>query len=76
MNASHSINEESSFEASERLQFAVSRWLDTNAEVLQEWRNRARGRHELLVMEDHRLDDIGIDRGEADAEAAKPFWKP
>ena len=75
MNASDSIIDESSPEASQRLQFAVSRWLDSNADVLQQWRSRSRSRRELLDMEDHRLDDIGVDRIDALREAARPFWE-
>ena len=75
MNANDGIIDDSSSDASRRLQFAVSRWLDSNADTLQEWRTRSRGRRDLLDMEDHRLDDIGIDRSDALQEAAKPFWE-
>lgn len=35
---------------------------------------RARQRRQLATLSDAQLDDIGISRAEADAEAAKPFW--
>jgi uncharacterized protein YjiS (DUF1127 family) len=34
----------------------------------------ARSRHRLAHLDDHLLRDIGLDRAEALAEAAKPLW--
>jgi uncharacterized protein YjiS (DUF1127 family) len=36
---------------------------------------RSRQREALLTLDDHLLDDIGVTRRQANAEAAKPFWK-
>lgn len=32
-------------------------------------------RRQLLCLDSHLLDDIGIDRTDAEREARKPFWK-
>jgi uncharacterized protein YjiS (DUF1127 family) len=39
------------------------------------WRQRARSRRELLWLNEHQLQDIGIDRQVAEEEAHKPFWR-
>lgn len=42
------------------------------------WRLRFRARRDLarlLLTSDHLLDDLGLDRTEAKAESAKPFWR-
>ena len=39
------------------------------------WQMRARERARLAEMESYRLDDMGISRGQARREAAKPFWQ-
>ncbi|MGE0799523.1 MAG: DUF1127 domain-containing protein [Lautropia sp.] len=36
---------------------------------------RSRQRTELADLEDRLLEDIGVTRQQASAEAAKPFWK-
>lgn len=36
---------------------------------------RARQRRQLLELSEHALEDIGVTRAEAMAEARKPFWK-
>jgi uncharacterized protein YjiS (DUF1127 family) len=38
------------------------------------WRARAQERRALAAMTDRELRDVGISRGEALAEAQKPFW--
>jgi uncharacterized protein YjiS (DUF1127 family) len=43
-------------------------------ELLVEWRQRAGSRRELARFDDAALADIGMSRGTAIAEAAKPFW--
>ena len=40
------------------------------------WRERAAQRAHLAALDDHLLKDLGINRGEALREAAKPFWRP
>jgi uncharacterized protein YjiS (DUF1127 family) len=36
---------------------------------------RSRERQALAQLDDHALKDIGVTRRQANAEAAKPFWK-
>jgi uncharacterized protein YjiS (DUF1127 family) len=43
--------------------------------VIGEWRRRARSRHELAVLCDRCLRDIGVTRYDADHEIRKPFWR-
>lgn len=40
------------------------------------WRERAKQRRALLRLDQRLLQDIGVSRAEAIAEARKPFWKP
>jgi uncharacterized protein YjiS (DUF1127 family) len=35
----------------------------------------SRQREALSGLDDHHLEDVGITRRQANAEAAKPFWK-
>jgi uncharacterized protein YjiS (DUF1127 family) len=39
-----------------------------------EWRQRARSRAELAMLNDRVLQDIGMSRYTANFEASKPFW--
>ena len=43
--------------------------------ALLTWQMRANQRTRLAEMESHRLEDMGITPGEAQREAAKPFWR-
>jgi uncharacterized protein YjiS (DUF1127 family) len=43
--------------------------------VLGEWRRRSRSRRRLTTFNDRLLMDIGINRSQAEAEAAKWFWQ-
>jgi len=43
--------------------------------VMVLWRRRARQRRRLGALDDRALTDIGLNRAQARAEAAKPFWK-
>ncbi len=51
------------------------RWLAGAVETLLTWSERVRERRQLMQFEDHMLHDIGVTRSEAEAEAAKPFWR-
>lgn len=42
--------------------------------VVLNWEMRQRTRQSLAKLEDHLLDDIGLNRFEAQEEWAKPFW--
>jgi uncharacterized protein YjiS (DUF1127 family) len=53
----------------------AARRLRRGLETMQAWRERARGRRELLTLDGHMLRDIGITRLQAEAEAYKPFWR-
>lgn len=44
--------------------------------ILATWQARARSRQLLAELDGHLLKDIGISRGDALREAAKPFWRP
>jgi uncharacterized protein YjiS (DUF1127 family) len=56
-------------------------WRTLNAAALRAvdtiltWHERARMRHQLLMLDDRLLRDIGITRVEARNEAEKPFWR-
>ena len=39
------------------------------------WHARAKQRHDLLALDDRLLSDIGINRAQAESEAAKHFWQ-
>ncbi len=43
-------------------------------ETLWEWRRRMKSRHELAMLTDLELKDIGYP-ARAEAEKAKPFWR-
>jgi uncharacterized protein YjiS (DUF1127 family) len=42
----------------------------------RDWRERARGRHLLLQLDDRMLRDVGLSRSDVDRECAKHFWQP
>ena len=44
--------------------------------LLNTWYQRSRQRQQLAQLSARQLDDIGLDRSAALAEAAKPFWRP
>ena len=54
-----------------RLQLPVVSFFNT----LLLWQERASQRRRLAELDGHMLKDLGISRGEAQAEAAKPFWQ-
>jgi uncharacterized protein YjiS (DUF1127 family) len=39
------------------------------------WSRRIYSRYELTHLDESSLRDIGLARGEAESEAAKPFWQ-
>jgi uncharacterized protein YjiS (DUF1127 family) len=41
-----------------------------------EWRQRARSRLELMLLDDRELWDMGRTRVDAHRESNKPFWEP
>jgi uncharacterized protein YjiS (DUF1127 family) len=43
--------------------------------MVRMWRERSHVRHQLAVMSDRELHDIGICRAEIADETAKPFWR-
>ena len=43
--------------------------------LLADWERRARERRMLAEMSTHMLKDLGISRGDAVRESAKPFWR-
>ena len=53
--------------------YRLSRW-DQMKRGISEWHRRSRSRHELEMLSDETLRDIGITRCEAHREMNKPFW--
>lgn len=45
------------------------------ADTLLGWIQRDRDRRTLQALDDRLLRDIGVSRGEVEAEIAKPFWR-
>lgn len=43
--------------------------------TLRTWHDRAEQRRELAGLDNHLLQDIGLDRRIAEREIAKPFWR-
>lgn len=39
------------------------------------WHARSKQRLALLSLDDRMLKDVGVTRAQAEAEAAKPFWR-
>ena len=52
----------------------VAAYLVKFACVVTTWDARARSRRALAQLSDQQLEDIGISRGRASTEAARPFW--
>ena len=44
-------------------------------EVLQDWRDRARQRHHLAMLDHHMLRDIGLSSADVEHETDKPCWR-
>lgn len=40
------------------------------------WQERAQERHQLRMLDDHMLHDVGLTRSDVETEARKPFWLP
>lgn len=55
---------------------AVNRALLLGIDILLEWQRRARTRHELALLSDFDLKDVGLSRADIVKEADKPFWRP
>lgn len=45
------------------------------ADTLLGWLQRDRDRRILQALDERLLRDIGVSRGEVEAEVAKPFWR-
>ena len=45
------------------------------ADVLWLWQQRSAERDRLLQMDDRLLNDLGLNRADADREGGKPFWQ-
>ena len=54
----------------------VRSWTIAAISMVALWLERGRSRRVLATLDDHLLRDIGISRGEARRESAKPFWRP
>jgi uncharacterized protein YjiS (DUF1127 family) len=53
----------------------LPRWSGLRA-LVNEWRERARSRGELRMLDDRELWDAGLTRMDADNECDKAFWQP
>jgi uncharacterized protein YjiS (DUF1127 family) len=40
------------------------------------WAERVADRRHLAQLDDHLLNDIGLNRADVDAVTTKPFWRP
>jgi uncharacterized protein YjiS (DUF1127 family) len=52
----------------------LDKWLKQGMLRLQAWAERARQRRQLAGLDERLLQDIGVSRAQAMAEAEKPFW--
>ena len=43
--------------------------------ILNEWRDRTRGRREIAKLDHRAARDLGISLGQLQFEAQKPFWR-
>ncbi len=51
------------------------RALERTCDLLLTWQERSRQRHELALLSDYMLRDIGLSRADVLAEATKRFWE-
>ena len=56
-------------------QTSVSQLIVRLFDRLGDWADTNRQRHDLAMLDDDLLRDIGIDRATAQVEAEKPFWR-
>jgi uncharacterized protein YjiS (DUF1127 family) len=49
--------------------------IDRIVAILGQWRQRARARRELALLDDYLLHDIGLSRAQAQFESGKRFWQ-
>ena len=54
---------------------AIGSAFATPLKAVVQWHRRSSQRLALLGLDQRMLDDIGLNRAEAEAEAAKPFWR-
>ena len=57
------------------LYYRAVRGLRHGLDTWRLWQQRAHGRRQLTMFDDHLLRDIGVTRLQAEAEADKPFWR-
>jgi uncharacterized protein YjiS (DUF1127 family) len=48
--------------------------LERAFDQLSLWQERAHERHQLRMLDDHMLHDVGLSRADVESEARKPFW--
>ena len=54
---------------------ARTRGISRYVELLLYWHERSRTRGQLVMLDDSRLEDIGLTRAQASEEARKWFWE-
>ncbi len=62
-------------EAHRNLLRRTGRMIGHALHMLDTWNQRLRTRKALLLLDERMLQDIGISRVDAIAEASKPFWR-
>ncbi len=55
---------------------AAAGWAARVVDTLIGWRERARSRRRLALLDEHLIRDIGVDRAAISGEIDKPFWRP
>lgn len=75
-NWTHTINVVPGRSAPESLWTLARDWSSFVLRQVLTWRERARQRRHLSLLDDRLLKDIGLTRADLDAEVRKPFWLP
>ena len=71
-NRAHALTRDDPLGFSQRRARRASLW--GLLRVFWRWHERSRQRHQLAALDDHMLRDIGLTRGQATQEAARPYW--
>lgn len=61
--------------ASWKIAYPVASAFKTASHTVSQWRQRYLHRLALTKLDEHVLQDIGLDRASVAIESAKPFWR-
>ena len=50
-------------------------WIKRSVDLVATWSARQKQRHDLAMLNDEALRDIGLTRSDVERETAKPFWQ-